>query len=204
MNSWRVGCLMAVTVAATGAAWSAGPGLAVGSDDPAWTRWQARLQLTSESAPSTSLIDNAPAMGLGRTRSAALFGDYFVAKPWVGEVGGPRVTSGLLVGQRGAVFGPGGVGMAPASLTGHIGRMPGLVPGTADNAADTTLTWPYLGVGYSGGTLRGGLSFSADVGLAAQNPGAIRFGRVGAAGFEDWARDLRLTPVLQLGVSYSF
>ena len=82
--------------------------------------------------------------------------------------------------------------------------MPGFVPGNSDGQADATLTWPYLGVGYSGGSLRNGLSFSADVGLAAQNPGAIRFGRVGAAGFDDWARELRLMPVLQLGVSYSF
>lgn len=204
MNSWRVGCLVAVAVGATGSVWSAGPGLAVGADDPAWTRWQARLQFTSEAAPSTSLIDGTPTLGQGRTRSAALFGDYFVARPWFGEVGGPRVTSGLLVGQKGAVFGPGGAGMAPASVSGHVGRMPGYVPGATDSLADPTLTWPYLGVGYSGGSLRSGLSFSADVGLAAQNPGAIRFGRVGAAGFDDWARDLRLTPVLQVGVSYSF
>jgi hypothetical protein len=204
MNSLRVGCLVAVWLGSAGSAWAAGPGLAVGADDPAWARWQARVQLTSEAAPSTSLIDSTPALGLGRTRSAALFGDYFVARPWVGEVGGPRVTSGLLVGQRGAVLGPGGAGLAPAGLSGHVARMPGVAPGAGDNPADATLTWPYLGVGYSGGSLRNGLSFSADLGLAAQNPAAIRFGRVGAAGFEDWARDLRLTPVLQLGVSYSF
>lgn len=204
MKSLRVGCLTAAWFWAAGTAWSAGSGLAVNADDLSWARWQARVQLTAETAPSTSLIDGAPALGLARTRSAALFGDYFVARPWFGEVGGPRVTSGLLVGQRGAVLGPGASGSAAANLSSHVGRMPGFVPGNGDGQADVTLTWPYLGIGYSGSSLRSGLSFSADVGLAAQNPGAIRFGRVGAAGFDDWARDLRLTPVLQLGVSYSF
>lgn len=204
MKSLRVGGLVAAWIGAAGTCWGDGPGLAVGADDAAWARWQARVQLVPESTPSTSLIDGAPSLGLGRTRSAALFGDYFVAKPWFGEVGGPRVTSGLLVGQRGAVLGAGGVGATPSSLSAYVGRSPGFAPSAGDSPADSTLTWPYLGVGYSGGSLRNGLSFSADLGLAAQNPAAIRFGRVGAAGFEDWARDLRLTPVLQLGVNYSF
>jgi len=85
-----------------------------------------------------------------------------------------------------------------------LGQTPGAAPGLADPAADSTLTWPYLGVGYSGSSLRYGLNFSADLGLAAQNPGAIRLGRVGSAGLDEFARELKLMPVLQLGVSYRF
>jgi hypothetical protein len=68
-------------------------------------------------------------------------------------------------------------------------------------------TAPYLGIGYTGMSIKGGLSFSADVGVAAMNPGpGLRFGRVvsGAQSFDDMLRELRLTPVIQLGVSYSF
>jgi hypothetical protein len=89
-------------------------------------------------------------------------------------------------------------------VSGHLGQMPGAALGLGDPTADTTLTWPYLGVGYSGSSMRYGLNFSADLGLAAQNPGAIRFGRVGTSGLDDFARELRLMPVIQLGVSYRF
>jgi hypothetical protein len=79
------------------------------------------------------------------------------------------------------------------------------VPAGGDTIADSTLTWPYLGVGYSGSSLRGGWGFSADLGLAAQNPGAIRLGRAfSGQPLEDLVRDLQVTPVLQLGVSYQF
>ncbi|MFO1219120.1 MAG: hypothetical protein U1E89_12160 [Burkholderiaceae bacterium] len=188
-----------------GPASAAGPGLAVPTDEPSWMRWQGRLQITADTTPSSSLLDANGGLSLARTRSAALFGDVFVTQPWFGETGGARVTSGLLVGQKGAVLGPGG-SSAPTlgSVVGQLGRVPGAVPGFGDASADGVATWPYLGVGYSGASVRYGLNFSADLGLAAQNPSAIRFGRVGNAGFEEWARDLRLTPVLQLGMSYRF
>ncbi len=65
---------------------------------------------------------------------------------------------------------------------------------------------PYLGVGYTGlQSLRatgGGWGFSADVGLVALQPrSAVRFGQ---QGLSDSLRDLQLSPLLQLGASYSF
>ena len=76
----------------------------------------------------------------------------------------------------------------------------------SDGATDSA-TLPYLGVGYSGLSLRGGWSFSADLGLVAFAPGnAVKLGRVigGTQGLDDLLRDLRMSPVIQLGVSYSF
>jgi hypothetical protein len=64
---------------------------------------------------------------------------------------------------------------------------------------------PYVGLGYSGLTGRGGWGFAADVGVMALHGDSVRFGRLsGAQSLDDLLRDLRLTPVLQLGVSYSF
>jgi len=54
---------------------------------------------------------------------------------------------------------------------------------------------------------KGGWGFSADLGLLALNPAsAVRFGRSLGAGqsLEDTLREMRLSPVLQLGASYSF
>ena len=65
---------------------------------------------------------------------------------------------------------------------------------------------PYVGVGYSGLAGRSGWSFSADFGLMALGAGnAVRLGRSGAyQGLDDLVRELRLTPVLQVGASYAF
>ncbi|MBN8507319.1 MAG: hypothetical protein J0L57_01765, partial [Burkholderiales bacterium] len=66
---------------------------------------------------------------------------------------------------------------------------------------------PYLGLGYSGQLVQTGWGFWADVGLVVQSPGsALGLGRVvsGSQGVDDLIRELRLSPMLQLGVSYSF
>jgi hypothetical protein len=79
------------------------------------------------------------------------------------------------------------------------------LPLSGDPNGDNTLAWPYVGVGYSDSSLRGGWGFSADLGLAAQNFGLQRTARsLGNQSLDDFVRDLRLTPVLQLGVSYRF
>ena len=64
-----------------------------------------------------------------------------------------------------------------------------------------------MGVGYTGLSVRGGWSVSADLGLVAQNPSnAVRLGRLFGSGqnLDDMVRDLRMTPMFQLGVSYAF
>ncbi len=69
--------------------------------------------------------------------------------------------------------------------------------------AGTSLS--YLGIGYSGQSLRGGWGFSADLGLVSSlSLGGLRLGASRNSGAEDLLRDLRLKPVLQLGLSYSY
>jgi hypothetical protein len=97
-----------------------------------------------------------------------------------GQTSGLRLTSGLLLNQR----------MGPLA---------------AD--ADPRNAWPYLGVGLSGNGARGDWGFQADVGMAAQSLGAtVRLGRVlnGGLSVGDAVRDLRLQPVVRLGMTYSF
>jgi hypothetical protein len=190
-----------IGLAVTSASATDGRGLVVDPDRLSWPTLQARVQLSTEPLmPSPSNIEGATL----RPRSAALFGDYYVSRPFFGNSGGMRLTSGLLTGLRGAVFGP-GQATAPGPFgfstvsRGHAGSTP------ADANGDGTQTMPYVGIGYSGSSLRGGWGFSADLGVAAQNGGNQRLMRsLMTQSLDDTLRELRFTPVLQLGVSYRF
>jgi hypothetical protein len=178
-----------------------GRGLIVDPDRLSWPTLQARVQLSTEPLmPSLSPLEST----VVRPRSAALFGDYYVSRPFFGPSGGMRLTSGLVTGPRGAVFGPGQTttpgpfGFGSVSR-GHAGAAP------ADANGDGSQTLPYVGIGYSGSSLRGGWGFSADLGVAAQNGGDQRLMRsLMSQSLDDTLRELRFTPVLQLGVSYRF
>jgi hypothetical protein len=199
----------ALTITAA-TAWADGSGLVLREDSPSWPRWQARLGLGS--ANSFGLRGEQMQRGDSsefRLGSLSLMGDYYLTGPLLGGSrlsGGLRATSGLVVGPRGALLSspalPAQQG-SPFSLTRLVGGM----PLSALDANPDVGTVPYLGIGYTGVSNKGGLSFSADLGIAAMNPGpGLHFGRVvsGSQNFDDMLRDLRLTPVIQLGVSYSF
>jgi len=178
-----------------------GRGLVVDPDRLSWSSsLQARLQLSTEPlAPSVGAFDTA---GL-RPRSAALFGDYYVSRPFFGNAGGLRLTGGVVTGPRGAVFGPGQATTPGTFGFGSVSR--GASSTLADVNGESTQTLPYVGIGYSGSSLRGGWGFNADLGLAAQNSGQQRLARsITSQSLDDTLRELRLTPVLQLGVSYRF
>ena len=198
VTRWVFGML---SLASAGAMAGDGRGLTV---DPALLSWpslQARLQLSTEPlAPSLRAALDIPAQ---RPRSAALFGDYYVSRPFFGNTGGVRLTSGVLTGPRGAVFGPGQATAPGPFAFGSVSR--GTGSSFADVNGEGTQTLPYLGIGYSGSSVRGGWGFSADLGLAAQNGGNQRLARsMMSQSLDDTLRELRLTPVLQVGVSYRF
>lgn len=132
-------------------------------------------------------LDTLPSLGLWASgvplgprsvlQATRLLGDYRLDSLQFGQAGGVRLTGGLLVHQR--------------------------LPGTSDPRG----SWPYFGIGYAGNGVRGDWGFSADIGLAAQNPSAVaRFGRVfnGSLGLNDALRELQLQPMIRLGVTYSF
>jgi len=188
-------------VAAASAVAGGGQGLSVDADRVDWPQVQTRLQVAIE--PMTPMGASFEGATL-QPRSAALFGDYYLTRPYLGQAGGLRVTSGFVAGTRGAVIGPGQT-TPPGSFGFSSMSRPGLVAASSIDAPNDILTWPYLGIGYSDSSLRGGWGFSADLGLAAQSFGLFRTARsLGSQSLDDTVRDMRLTPVLQLGVSYRY
>jgi hypothetical protein len=134
-----------------------------------------------------------------------LFGDYYVSRPFFGSTGGVRLTSGVVTGPRGAVFGPGQATTPGPFAFSSVSRGAHAGATLADVNGESTQTLPYLGIGYSGSSLRGGWGFSADLGLTAQNGGSQRLTHsLTSQTLDDTLRELRFTPVLQLGVSYRF
>lgn len=167
-------------------------GLSLPAGDSPWPQWQARLELPGASLPTSRFaLVSPPARALPAPPiRAALLGDYTLGGPALalpGTRGHFRATSGLLFDLQRAADSP-SAGLASAS--------DGPVPSS-----------PYLGLGYTGWLPRTGLSFRADVGLAAEYPGGSwRLGRAlfGSQGFDATLRELRLEPRLQLGVQYTY
>jgi hypothetical protein len=184
---------------------TAGDGLTADADMMSWPRWQGRLLLSTAAPDWQRVAPTLDATGL----KISLMGDYYFGSSAFRRdgSGGFRATSGLLLGARSGLLS----GQAPGSAEGLAfsvdRRTSTSVSPLPMAAAGDTAALPYFGVGYSGASLRGGWSFNADLGLIALAPGnAVKLGRVfsGTQNLDDLLRDLRLAPVLQLGVSYSF
>lgn len=174
---------------------SCGSAAAQAATDPAepnlqaWARWQGRVSFNATGTEWTAQ----------KLSSLSLMGDYYFSDAWrlAGATGGLRATGGLILGPRSQA------GARPlGTSTGNHLLGEGAPPTWGDASADNA-TLPYLGVGYSAASLRNGWSFNADLGMVAQYPGSVaRLGR--GQSLDDVVRELRLTPVLQLGVSYAF
>ena len=169
----------------------------------AWAKWQGRVSIGTAA-------DWRPALGIQdpavyRPSSLSLFGDYYLSRSFTraANAGGMRATGGVILGPRSlALAGLPGAGTGGSFSIGSrlLGAVP--MPYSNDNVGDTAAL-PYLGLGYTGLSARSGWSFSADLGLIAQSPGSVlRLGR--GQSLDDVVRELRLEPVLQFGVSYSF
>jgi len=185
-----------------------GQGLAVKRDATSWSTWQGRISVGSSSTFWRSSLVDADA---ARPTSMSLMGDYYFTHSLLGlgTQGGFRATSGLILGPRAQAWsGQPGLGAGNAFSVGNrlFGSNNGAIPYLRDPSTETA-TLPYLGVGYTGLSARSRWSFSADVGIVAQNPSnAVRLGRLFGSGqnLDDIVRDLRMTPMFQLGVSYAF
>lgn len=179
-------------------------GLRVGQDKGAlqvpWPRWQARIGVATNAAPDASAT--------WQINAGQLLGDYYWGQMRLGGsdgVGGFRATSGLMLGQRALPLGtPALASGQGASLTVSRG-MRSALSALGDAGHEAWSAAPYIGLGYTGMSLRGGWGFTADVGLA--TGGGLRTGRdaeLGAQGLDELLRELRLRPVLQVGASYAF
>lgn len=167
-----------------------------------------RLQAMPQAGPPLRLgytVEPALARPLG----ASLAGDYyFGAQPDdpAAARSGFRASSALLIRQGGLSLSDLAWSTRAAASFGTSTRL-ALPTLAGDPTAYSVSTLPYVGIGYSDLALKGGWGFWADVGLVVQSPGgALGLGRVlsGGQSFDDLLRELRLAPMVQLGVNYSF
>ena len=187
-----------------------GDGLSADADRVPWARFQSRIAY-APGAPGWR-ADFAPLERTGlQVSSLGLLGDVdfgSTAAPRATSVGGFRATSGLLIGGRST--GLGSVSTPTSGLLATDRRLFGASAAPLTYPADPTVdntTLPYIGIGYSNLSAKSGWHFSADLSVVSQSPGnVVRFGEVvgGSQSLDDVVRDMRLAPVVQLGVSYSF
>jgi hypothetical protein len=198
--------LLVLAAAALGAALSSSPasaqspGLSVPDGTAAFgPRLQARIGLN---ASVSSDAGNAAS----QQQAGVLLGDYYFSRArfGLGDVsGGFRATSGLLLGQRSMMLG------TPALASGQgmsftVTRQHRMGSAAGEAVSEGWSAVPYVGIGWSGMSVRGGWGLSADVGLAGRSAGGLRVNPSAAQGADDVLREWRLTPVLHLGVSYAF
>jgi len=190
------------------AALAGGEGISADVDSVPWARFQGRISYAA-TAPLAA-TPTTPGDGTGlQVQGMSVMGDIYFGGSR-SSAGGFRATSGLIHGSRSSLAGMSA--MAPASGQLNVDRRlfgasaTGLGY-TTDPVNESTGTLPYVGIGYSSLASRSGWSFSADLGLVSLAPAnAGRLGRVfgGSQNLDDVVRDMKLTPVLQLGASYSF
>ena len=199
--------LSLVLLLATSAARAQGSGLSAPAEVASLSRWQARVMLGGQVPVwhGVGARDDARPF-----ESLSIAGDYYfhrLSGP-ASTTGGFRATSAVIVGNRTTLWAE----LPGSSLSSgmfSVGRRLFGASGSASTpvAVSDSVALPYLGLGYTGNAARSGWGFNADLGLVALSPGqAIKLGRVvgGVQNLDEVVRDMRLAPVLQLGVSYSF
>ena len=175
----------------------ASQGLVAPPAETLWPQWQARVAVQTSVVTPLGLWQaqdgsRAPRSGQG----AAVFGDYYFAQPSFGSF---RASGGMLFGaMRGAPL-----QQVTTSSRLSLQTLGGGTATTTENPGAV----PYLGLGFTTAAWRNAWSLSADLGWVAEQPSA--FGGVGRAifgnqGWETALREIRLAPVLQLGVRYAF
>jgi hypothetical protein len=144
--------------------------------------------------------------------AASVLGDYYFTMsptPQLFSLSGFRASSGLLIRQPGVSLSDLALSSRSAAAFGvpsHL-LLPSVPSPLTENAAGPYTSLPYVGLGYSGIHAKSGWGFWADVGLVMGSPGSeLGFGRVlsGTQSADDLMRELRLAPLVQLGVNYSF
>jgi monothiol glutaredoxin len=144
-----------------------------------WPRWQGRLSLGT--AARAACRPDEPDSSHVTLSGASLLGDYYFSRSLrgIGDGGGFRATSGVFLGSRSTSLLSADPAAAPsASSAAASAASARAQPETAARPAPV----PYLGVGYTGLSSKGGWGFSADVGLMALSPSsAVKLGAPAAA-----------------------
>ena len=182
------------------AVWAQSQGLTF--DDRA--QFGPRLQTRVGVNTSTALTDGSSASW--QQQAGVLLGDYYFSRARLGQgqvSSGFRATSGVLLGQRSLALGTpalaGAQGLAVTQLRQPRTALPGI-----ESASEPWAAVPYIGIGWSGTSLRGGWGVSADLGIAGRSSGSGGLRVSGNQSLDDVLRELRIAPMVQVGVSYAF
>jgi hypothetical protein len=183
---------------------SAGPAAAQGLTFDQNASFGPRLQARVGLNTSAALPDGSNASW--QQQAGVLLGDYYFSRTRLGggQVdSGFRATSGVMLGQRSLALGTpafaNGPGLGLTTLRQPRVAMPGL-----EVAGEPWAAVPYVGVGWSGTSAKGGWGVSADFGFAGRSYGNGGLRLSGSQSLDDLLRELRITPMLQVGVSYAF
>ena len=182
------------------------PGLRADTGSLPWPHVAARLGLSMSPASTTTvpgMPDANTSRGPSQVTSLNVLGDLYFANSHRF-----RATGGVLLGARALPWSSSALLATQPGTALVVGRTapPGADESIGD-AGDVSNSVPYLGIGFSDTPAQRGWGFSADFGVLALTPRpAVRLGRVftGQQSFDDLLRELRLTPSVQVGVSYSF
>lgn len=176
----------------------AADGLAAPRAESLWPQWQARVALQTTVTPRSNPWALVERSDQPRTaQGAALLGDYYFAQPLLGHF---RASGGLMFGALGGA--PNAV--ANGSRSGLWFQSLG---GATTTAADPLGTVPYLGLGFTSSAWRKAWYLTADVGWVAEQPsalGGVSRALQGSLGWDQALRDMRLAPLVQLGVRLAF
>jgi len=181
-------------------------GLKVGAAGGFWSDVQTQLRFSAVVVDSAPLPVGYPPMAGTQDpvrQGVSLGGDYYFSRDLASGSRGPsgfRASGALLIRQPGVSLSD--LSWQSRAITSLAAPQPLSDPSPVGISA-----MPYLGIGYSDYSLKTGWGFWADIGLVVQSPsGALGMGRVlsGSQSAEDLMRELRMSPMLQLGVNYSF
>ena len=174
-------------------------GLVAPPADALWPQWQARVFMQTTTLQPWSLqrlLDGAsPQRGW---QGGAVLGDYYFATPAFGSF---RASGGLMFGATG------GAPLFSAAAGPRLGLALQSSAGSPAPGSETPGAVPYLGLGFTSAALGNSLSLSADLGWVAGQPsaaGEVRRALFGNQGRDHAWRELRVSPVLQLGLRYTF
>jgi hypothetical protein len=196
----RFGGVTAVCLLVAPAVWAQSPGLTFDDRVQFGPRLQARVGVNTSTAPS----DGSSASW--HQQAGVLLGDYYFSRARLGQgqvSSGFRATSGLMLGQRSLALGTpalaGPQGMAVTQLRQPRSALPAI-----ESASEPWAAVPYIGIGWSGVSVRGGWGVSADLGVSGRSGsnGGLRVN--GNQSLDDLLRELRISPMVQVGVSYAF
>jgi hypothetical protein len=190
----------------------AGEGLKLGAASEFWPGLQTDIKLNAAwVAASPFGLAGLASEGSRAPIGISLLSDYYFSKdPTPGQPrSGFRASSGLMMYQGGISLSQVAWASRSAATFGMTSRisLAAVPPQALNPSVGSFSALPYVGVGYSGIYPKSSWGFWADVGLVAQSPGnVLGFGRVATGGqsLDDLVRDLRLSPLVQLGVNYSF